>query len=137
MAGDRNWAGSQPIYRREYPAKYMESRAISGTNRQTKEFCADGLVSVGYEADAKETRLQIGHNRIQEVFHGVELKSTPARKRVGIGERLAVKQAGLAASETPFIGLVEVIPFQHHPFDNNRGFYSRSYFSRSASDINA
>ena len=97
----------------------MKSHAISGANRKSKQFCADGLIRVGYEADAKETRLQTGHNRIQEVFHGVAFKATPPGKRIGIGERLAVKQAGLAAREAPFIGLVEVIPFQHQQIWNN------------------
>jgi hypothetical protein len=97
----------------------MKSHAISGTKRQTKEFCADGLIRVGYEADAKETGLQTGHYRIQEVFHGVALKAAPTGKRISIGKRLAVKQAGLAAHETPFIGLVEIIPFQYQKIRNN------------------
>ena len=107
------------VAERENPAKYMKSHAISGANRKSKQFCADGLIRVGYEADAKETRLQTGHDRIQEVFQGVALKAAPPGKRIRIGERLAVKKAGLAARETPFVGLVEVIPFQHQQIWNN------------------
>ena len=102
------------IAERENTAKYMKSQTISGMDGQAQKLRPDDLVAVGCQAKANEAGLQAGYNRIKCLFQGVSLKSSPTLERVGVGELLAVKQAGFAAREAPFIGLMEKIAVQYH-----------------------
>ncbi len=86
---------------------------------QAKELRPDDLVAVGCQAKANEAGLQAGYNRIKRLFQGVSLETAPSLERVGVGELLAVKQAGFAASKAPFIGLMEEIAVQYHQVRND------------------
>jgi len=97
----------------------LKSHSISGADGQAQQFGANHLILVGCQAKTDETGLQTGYHRIEYPFQGITLKAVPSDKCIFAGELLAVKQAGLAARQTPFIGLMDEISFQYQQVWND------------------
>jgi hypothetical protein len=97
----------------------LKSHSISGVDGQAQQFGANHLTPIGCQPKTDETGLQTGYHRIEYLFQGITLKAVPFHKCIFAGELLAVKQAGLAARETPFIGLMEEVSFQYQQVWND------------------